>query len=414
VAVPATTVAVAFDTSEMDPSFFTLDDATKGVLDGVTYLLAGDILQDVTEYVRAVQISRGRSRELDRYSTGQATVILDNRDRRFDPTSVGSPYLGQIKPRKAVEVSTGGFRRLVGNVQDWQFMFDVSGDATASVVGVDGFGVLARQSLDDIAVGTATTSARVSAVLDAAGVSWPSALRDIESGGVSLIAGTATGNVLQYLQAVETAEAGDFYMSRDGLATWRNRSAAYTDTAYDAATGYDAAVPYSYPLPAVTTDLILTDEADDGSGTYCPYMTLALELGTDQLYNEVTVTRGTAAAITVTDNESQAAYGVAALSVDGGQLVDDAAGTALATYLLNRYREPVVRISEVSVELAGLPSAVIDRVLDLDLNDVLDVRFRPAYTGERVTRRSIVEGIAEEIRPDRHRITFRLSGAPGN
>lgn len=413
--VPATTVKVAFDTSEVDPSFFTLDDATKGVLDGVTYLLAGDILQDITDFVRAVSISRGRSRELDRYSTGQASIVLDNRDRTFDPTSVASPYIGQIRPRKAFEVITDGAHRIVGNVQDWQFTFDVSGDATATIVGVDGFGVLARQTLDSLAVGTATTSARVDTILSAAGVSWPAGLRDIESGGVSLIAGTADGNALQYLQAIETAEDGAFFMSRDGLATWRNRDTSYTDTAYDAAVSYDAAgTAYAYPLPTPTTDLVFTDEADDGSGTYCDYMTLGMELGTDLLYNQVTVTRGTAAAITVDDNESQAAYGVATLSVDGGQLVDDAAGTALANHLLAKYREPVVRFTDVAVELAGLPSAVVSRVLALDLDDVVTIRFRPAYTGSRVEKVAIVEGVTEDIRADRHRVTFRLSGAPGN
>lgn len=412
---PATTVKVAFDTSEIDPSFFTLDDATKGVLDGATFKLAGDILQDITDYVRAVTITRGRSRELDRYSTGQASVVLDNRTRAFDPTSVASPFLGQIKPRKAFDVTTGGIHRIVGNVQDWQFAFDVSGDATATIVGVDGFGVLARQTLNDLAVGTATTSDRVDTILSAAGVSWPDGLRDIEAGGVSLVAGTADGNALTYLQAIETVEDGAFFMSRDGAATWRVRGSSYSDTGYDAAVSYDAAgTAYAYPSPTVTTDLVFTDEADDGSGTYCDYMTLGLELGTDLLYNQVTVTRGTASPITVDSTTSQDEYGIAPLSVDGSYLVNDAAGTALANHLLAKYRQPVARFTDLSVELAGLSSSVVDRVLALDLGDVVPVRFRPAYTGERVERTAIVEGITEDIRADRHRITFRLSGAPGS
>ncbi len=414
--VPATTVSIAFDVSAVDPDFLTLDDATKGQLNDADYPLGGDILQDLTDRVRSVQISRGRSRELDRYSTGQATILLDNRDRAFDPLNVASPYIGQIVPRKAVDIATGGFHRLVGNVQDWALAFDVSqADATAAVSAVDGFAVLARQTLDSIAFGTATTSDRVTGVLDAAGVSWPAGRRDIESGGVSLAAGTADANALTYLQQVETVEAGDLFMSRDGALTFRTRSTTYTDTAYDAATAYDSlSTPYSYPVPTATTDLVFTDEADDGSGTYCPYVGIALEIGTDLLYNQVTVTRGTAAAITVDDNDSQATYGVATLSVDGALLVDDAAGTALANHLLAKYREPVVRVSELTVELAGLPSGVVDRVLALDLNDVVPVRFQPMGTGARIERTSIVEGIADDIRPDRHRITFRLSGAPGS
>ena len=143
-----TTVQVAFDLTGVDPNVFTLDDPVKGVLDSA-YELGGDTLQDVTSYVRAVSVTRGRSRELERYASGQASIVLDNRDRTFDPTHLGSPYIGQIVPRKAVSVVTGDTTVFTGNAQDWTFMFDVSGDATATLVAVDGFGILARQDLDN-------------------------------------------------------------------------------------------------------------------------------------------------------------------------------------------------------------------------------------------------------------------------
>jgi hypothetical protein len=66
--------------------YFTLDDSTKGILGGTVYKLAGDVLVDLTSYVRSVQVRRGRSRVLERFQPGIAEVVLDNRGRIFDPT----------------------------------------------------------------------------------------------------------------------------------------------------------------------------------------------------------------------------------------------------------------------------------------------------------------------------------------
>lgn len=41
---------------------------------------------EATNYVRSVSTSRGKSRELDRFDAGQFSIVLDNRNRYFDPT----------------------------------------------------------------------------------------------------------------------------------------------------------------------------------------------------------------------------------------------------------------------------------------------------------------------------------------
>ena len=409
---PVTSVGIAFDLSAVDPNFFTLDDPVKGVLDNETYLLAGEIIQDVTDYVRRVSISRGRSRELDRYSTGQSTIVLDNRERRFDPNDLATPYLGQILPRKALQISVDGESAIVGNVQDWSYSYELSGDATATVTGVDGFALLTRQTVDSLTVAAESTDERVNTILDT--VSWPVGKRSIDLGVASLGTGVATGNALAYLQNVETCEAGDFFISREGLATFKSRGLTYEESAYDAALSYDdGATPYSFPLPAVTSDLVFTDEADDGTSTFVPYVALQLELGTDLLSNTVNMTYGSDT-IVAQDVESQITYGLSTLDVNGSLLSTDTQATELAEYLVSTYRQPVARFSEVTVELAGLPTAVVGKLLALDLTDVVKVRFRPNNINARVERRSIVEGIKHDISLSSHRVTFSFSGAPGS
>lgn len=68
--IPDTRVYVQFDLEASSAAFFTLDDSVQGVLDGI-YGLGGDVLEDVTENVAGITIDRGKSRELDRFSSGQ-------------------------------------------------------------------------------------------------------------------------------------------------------------------------------------------------------------------------------------------------------------------------------------------------------------------------------------------------------
>ncbi|MEU4576603.1 hypothetical protein [Nonomuraea sp. NPDC023979] len=51
---------------------------------------------DISPWLRSASIQRGSRRAdspLTRYDPGEATVVLDNRDRRFDPTNLSGPYV---------------------------------------------------------------------------------------------------------------------------------------------------------------------------------------------------------------------------------------------------------------------------------------------------------------------------------
>jgi hypothetical protein len=81
------TVRIAFDLSLAGGGdFFTLNDPVKGVLDTGPFGLAGDVLTDVSADVRGVTVRRGRASETTRIDTGTANVILDNTQRKYDPS----------------------------------------------------------------------------------------------------------------------------------------------------------------------------------------------------------------------------------------------------------------------------------------------------------------------------------------
>jgi hypothetical protein len=58
---------------------------------------------DVSDQCRSFSSDRGRQDDWGSFS-GAATVVLDNRDRRFDPFNSSSPYNGKLTPRKQIRI----------------------------------------------------------------------------------------------------------------------------------------------------------------------------------------------------------------------------------------------------------------------------------------------------------------------
>ena len=100
-------VEIGFDVQGNPSSpFITLNDPVKGILGSTEYVLGGTLYYDVTDKVKSYATSRGKSRQLDQYTTGNASVLFNNQDRTFDPLYSGSPYAGQIIPRRPIRITT--------------------------------------------------------------------------------------------------------------------------------------------------------------------------------------------------------------------------------------------------------------------------------------------------------------------
>jgi hypothetical protein len=89
---------------------------------------SGTAFYDVTSYTTSVTISRGLSRELDRFTTGSANLSFTNQTRAFDPFYTSSPFYPNIKPRKNMKVSTivsgSTAVQFTGLVEDWSLDFE--------------------------------------------------------------------------------------------------------------------------------------------------------------------------------------------------------------------------------------------------------------------------------------------------
>ena len=386
-AVPDTRVFIAFDLTASGGEYFTLDDELRGVLDA-PFILGGDLLVDVTDHVASVSISRGKSDELDLYTAGNASITLHNDDRHFDPFYADGPYFTQIVPRKEVAIETNGIRQFTGFIDDWDLQYQLGQKSFATVSAVDGFMKLAATELDEFTNVEEKSGLRVLTVLDRTEVAWPTGRRNIEEGRRTLQADTVpeSTNALSYLQLIASSETGQIFISKDGSLVFQDRIVA----------------------PPLDDILIFSDGTDTTTtdATYVSYSDIQVVYGSENLYNRITVTREGGLPQTADSPDSQAVYGIQALSLDGLLINNDDEAAGLAFALLGVYDEPDLRITSVEVNLHDKTTEQQGTLLNVELQDVYKVVFTPNSIGDPFEQYVIVQGIRESIGIDFHKITF--------
>ena len=219
---------------------------------------ASQTFTDITQYIRYFDISRGRSNEFGDFRAGTLSFSVSNQDNRFNPSQTTYFYdtangRTKIQPLKQVRVSAVYdsttyvlFRGFLDAVPV-QFLAE-GADSIVTFTAIDAFRLFQNQTLQSVGwrigragfaeLGETTrlgyvdeqelSSVRVGRILNAIG--FPSALRDINTGTKNVISQPITTNVLTALRECETAENGQFFISSDGKATFRNRAYKFTNT----------------------------------------------------------------------------------------------------------------------------------------------------------------------------------------
>lgn len=108
----------------------------------------------VTSYVREITVRRGRATEVENFEAGTATLVLDNRDRRFDPFYASGPYYGNLLPRRQIRIRATNngttYDVFRGYVEGWPVtLTDAGYDSTVTVQAYDLLGLLADEELPD-------------------------------------------------------------------------------------------------------------------------------------------------------------------------------------------------------------------------------------------------------------------------
>jgi len=383
---PTTTVEVCFDETPGSGDGFKLDDTEKGVLNNPYYLLDGYLVfVDVTSDVQRVTVNRGRSRELDQYSAGTATIELKNKARKYDPLNTASAYYPYVIPRRYVRIKSNSLPVFAGLVNNWSLSYEKPQDSFVTASCSDAFALLAGQNVAAFTPDVELSGSRFSTILNRPEVNFVGTSVSIDAGTSTLGAFAVSDNevVLNYLHQIESSEQGFVFCSNANTLKFKDRNSVLAQTGSVAFT-------------------------DDGSGT-SGYMTLDVETGDDLIFNRVVAQSPAGAAQTVTDATSIATYDISTLDRTDLLNSDVTEVLSIADLLLTTYRNPEVRFTGLSQQLTRLSTGNQNLLLGLDLTDLATVK-RTYTTGSpaSVTKYVLVEGISHSITANEHIITYRF------
>jgi hypothetical protein len=378
--MPVEKVEVGFDLIESGIGpFFILDDPIAGKLDNTEYFIAGTIFYDITDRVRRFSINRGRRSQFTFNPAGYASVEFNNHDRAFDPLYTESPFFGNIVPRREIRISTGTAVQYAGYVEDWNLTYLPNGDSVASAECVDASSILAGQALTAGTPVAELSGARVNTILNNAGVNWSSEARNIDEGETLL--GTQPFedgvNALQYLQTIARTEPGEIFIGKEGRVNFRDRNATPT-----------------------SEDLVVF------GGTGIDFVGIEVVFGSEQLYNEVVVTRLGGGTAVAADLASQTAYGIRNLTETDLLMADDLDALDLAVQLADRFSTPEYRIDTLEVQINALEEPDQNKVLDLEIGSICQIQFTPNNIGDPINQFIQIIRIQHTVDPENHFIEF--------
>jgi len=374
---------------------FTLDDATRGVLNGTQYVLDGTTeFAPMLEYSTNVNVKRGRRDIGDQFSAGTMSFNLNDTlaGGTLNPLYSSSPYVdpqGVFTLAPLRRVSFGRYNSLntfitlfVGQIVSYDYNYELGGQNTVTVYCADDFYLLAQTALAEYNVAEELSSARLSAVLDLPEVAYPALTRNIST-GTQTLGGTAAytvaegTNVKAYIDEIQQAEQGRIFMSRTGDIT-------------------------SQPRIGNTLSGSVADFHDDG--TNIPYNNLGIIYNADLIVNRASIQHLGATSPQVADDlASQVKYLIQNTSITDSLLHNASAALTLATYLLEG--EPIATFNAVQTDYLMLTTPQRETLALVDIGDTITITNTIA--GGEVAQELSVEGVEISVNVNSgHRVTF--------
>ena len=374
---------------------FTLDNATRGVLNSTEYVLNGTTeFAPMLEYSTNVSLKRGRRDVGDQFSAGTMSFNLNDSlaGGTLNPLYASSPYVdpaGQFTLAPLRRVSFGRYNALgtfislfAGQIVSYDYNYELGGQNMVTVYCADDFYLLAQTALAEYNVTEELSSARLTAVLDLPEVAYPALSRNIETGtqtlGGSAAYTVAEGtNVKAYIDQIQQAEQGRIFMSRAGILN-------------------------SQPRIGNTISGSVADFHDDG--TNIPYNSLGIIYNADLIVNRASIQHlGATSPQVADDTASQAKYLIQNYSLTNSLLHNDGSALTLAEYLL--VGEPIATFNAVQTDYLMLTTAQRETLALVDIGDTITITN--TITGGEVAQELSVEGIEIQVNVGNgHRVTF--------
>ena len=381
---------------ELDTGFqvnaFTLDNATKGVLNNTQYVLDGTTqFADITEFTTLISYNRGRRKSDYQFGAGTMQFVMRDETGILGPYDTSSPYYDPansqpgLAPLRKVRLSREGEYLFVGHVLSYSYEFAQAGPNTVAVECADDFYLLAQTQLDTYNVVAEPSGTRISNVLALPEVDYQGSTAidtgTVELGGTGQYIVAAGTNTLAYLQQINQAEQGRLFMSRAGVLTFEPRIGA----------------TLSAPIISFTD-----------SGVGAKYQNLEVEFDADNVINRAYVEALDGKTATDSDPSSIATYFTQSKSITNSLLHIQGEVDDLAAYLLEPDPEP--RYTSVTTWFGSLTSTQRDDVATIDIGDTISIEKTIPGLGTQLGEELAIEGISGVIDVNRgHTVTFYTS-----
>ena len=333
---------------------------------------------DISQYVRSINISRGRSNELGQFTAGSCELMLSNADNRFNPTQTTHYYDSatsrtKIQPLKVVKVTatydSSDYCLYYGHLDQIPVMYPARGaDSVVRFMAIDAFKIFQAQTIQSVGwrignagfseLGVSTrmgyddsvelTSDRLIRLLNSIG--YPASLRDINTGTLNIQQQAVTTNLLTAMRECETAENAQFFIASDGKATFRNRN---------------------YKL--ANTKAVNVQATFDNSGSNLPYQDVVTSFDIDEVANVYTWTRDGGSVQYAADADSVLRYTAKTSSVTTKN-TSDANVLSIIQQKLSETSLPIERIDSLTINPRD-NTALWEKVLDLEFGDRVKVNI---------------------------------------
>lgn len=351
--------------------------------------------RDVSPFVAALSIRRGRQDEDGRDEAGTATVLLLDDNRDFDPTNASGRYWPNVVPMRRVRISLRWGTTSVGVFHGFAESFAPRWEGETGQLPivelrcVDLFKSLVLTELDGPSYPQEVTGSRINNVLNTIG--WPATERNVATGahtvGAETIASvddngkvtpaTAVGSVKTYLDSIVDAERGRLFVDGDGKVVFQDSRYRMDVTTTSQATLSDADGAINYPeLATEYDDALLANDV------------IVTHQATEQHPNPLE---------RVNNASSITKYLRRSLSLST-RIIKPGEAAAVASYYLWRRKEARFRAPSVSLRPVANEWNTILPLLDV-LSDRITVRRQPPQGGSAIQQEVHVEGFSLSLSP---------------
>jgi hypothetical protein len=361
---------------------------TKDPTLSVQFYINGSWITVTQTDVREISIKRGRSRADQKNDPGVATLVFDNVSGFYDPeyTGASSPYVisgvNQLKAGVQCRIiatwSSTGYTLFVGYLET--NTIDQGFFPTATMVFTDGIALLSKMyaiSLSSPGYSGETTSTRVGRMLTYANWTGSTNL----SGSVQMLPTTQGSSLQVLIEEAVACEAGRFYISRDGVATFLPLSDKF-----------------SRPTRLLLSETRATNTAE--------YDMMKATPGTYQVINEAIIERSGKSQRRSRHKPSTTAFGLKTITVNA-PILNDSDADNLALYLSRKDSSPMTLVENIGFSALAL-GALYPDFLALELGDQLTIE-RTAVDGRSLTLYVVVEGYNHHITQDDWRTEIMTS-----